>query len=166
MLGRIQSVKRFIGYHFFHGIGRIAPRDAYSKTKQAMSLFTDQKCPSYRAFVLDLRDDQGGALELLYEVLCAKFGPVSNTMKSISIGDVPSFRAHWWNLDTEQFEQAFSLLDSVYQDIPLAKDRAKLQASWNFKFIDPDTSCCDLPDRVQWSVFAVKYSCSAAPLRC
>jgi hypothetical protein len=50
--GKIQSVKRFIGYHFFHRIRRIAPRDAYSKTKNAMNLFTDEKSPSYRAFIL------------------------------------------------------------------------------------------------------------------
>lgn len=62
-------MKRFIGYHFFHGIRRIAPRDSYSKTKQAMSLFTDQKSPSSRAFVLDLRDDQGVPPEPLYQDL-------------------------------------------------------------------------------------------------
>jgi len=120
-----------------------------------MSLFTDQKSPSYRAFMLDLRDDQGGALELLYEDLCAQFGPVSNTMKSISVGGAAIFRAHWWNLNADQFEQAFSLLDSVYRDIPLAKERAKLQASWSFRFVDPDTSSL-LPEQEDIPVIDVR----------
>jgi len=47
-------MKRFIGYHFFQGAGRIAATDAYYRTQQTMSLYTDQKTPSRRSFMLDL----------------------------------------------------------------------------------------------------------------
>ena len=67
-------MKQFVGYHFFNGAGRVAPLAAYSKTQHAMSLFTDQKTPSYRAFILDSRDDQGGPLESLFRELCVQFG--------------------------------------------------------------------------------------------
>ena len=148
-------MKRFIGYHFFHGAGKITPAEAYSRTQRAMNLFTDQKTPSYRAFILDLRDDQSGPLESLFQDLCVKFGPVTNTMKGIWPGGGPNYRAHWWALSATQFEESFSLLEAAHRDIPLSRDRAHVQASWSFKFIEPDTAML-LPDQESMPVIDVR----------
>ena len=132
-------MKPFIGYHFFHGVGRIAPLEAYSRTQQAMHKFADPQLPSYRGFILDMRDDEGGVFQSAYDALCARFGPVSNTMKSLSADGVPTYRAHYWTLTVEQFEDAFSLLEKIRKDMPPVADRVKVQAAWNFKFVDPES---------------------------
>ena len=63
-------MKRFIGYHLLQGAGRIAPADAYYRTQGAMSLYTDQKTPLRRSFMLDLANDpEGGPLESLFHEL-------------------------------------------------------------------------------------------------
>jgi hypothetical protein len=139
-------MKPFIGYHFFHGVGRIAPSEAYSRTERAMNTFTDQKTPSYHGFILDMRDDQGGPLESLFEDLCRKFGPVSSTTKSISGDRAPTYRAHRWTLSDQQFGDSFSLLKSVHKEIPAARTRTHIQASWHFKFVQPETGAL-LPDQ-------------------
>lgn len=129
--------------------------EAYSRTQHAMSMFTDQKTPSLRAFMLDLRDDQGGPLESLFQDLCVQFGPVSNTMGGISVAGRPNFRAHQWTLSAEQFEESFSLLDAVHRNIPLSRERAYLQASWSFKFVEPETATL-LPDQEAMPVIDVR----------
>jgi hypothetical protein len=148
-------MKPFIGYHFFHGAGRIPPTEAYSRTQHAMSTFTDRKVPSYRAFVLDLRDDQGEPLESLFQSLCVRFGPGSIAMRGISIDGGPDYRAHHWQLSAEQFEEAFSLLETMHSEIPLARERAMIRASWTFKFIDPLTGAV-LPDQESMPVIDVR----------
>lgn len=148
-------MKPFIGYHFYHGAGRIASTEAYSRTQHAMSIFTDQKTPSHRTFILDLRDDQGGPLESLFQSLCLRFGAVSTTMKGVSIDGGPDYRAHYWTLSPEQFQEAFSLLETVNRDIPLSRERTYIQASWHFKFNDPDTGVV-LPDQDSMPVIDVR----------
>jgi hypothetical protein len=140
-------MKAFIGYHFFHGAGKIAPTAAYAKTHHAMSLFTDQKFPNTRAFTLDMRDDQeGGPLEPLFRDLCVRYGAVSGTTRGVYLGGEHDFRAHHWALNAEQFEQAFPYLHFIHQEIPQSRERTRLHASWSFKFVDPDTQLL-LPDQ-------------------
>jgi hypothetical protein len=149
-------MKRFIGYHFFHGVRRIAPVQAYSRTEHAMSMFTDQKTPSDRFFMLDLRDDpEGGPLESLFQDLCVQFGPVSHTMGGKPIPGRPYFRAHQWTLSAKQFEESFSLLDAVHRNIPQSRERAHLQAYWSFKFVEPTTATL-LPDQEAMPVIDVR----------
>jgi hypothetical protein len=129
-------MRRFIGYHFFQGAGRIAATDAYYRTQRAMSLYTDQKTPSRRSFMLDLANDpKGGPLESLFHELCLKYGPVSRTTNDISRTD----RAHQWELSDEQAAEALSLLEAVHRETPASKNRAHVQAFWRFKFIDPES---------------------------
>jgi hypothetical protein len=132
-------MKPFIGYHFFHGVGKIAPAKAYSRTQRAMNDFADQKAPSYRGFILDMRDDEGGAFQSAYEALCAEFGPVTNTMKSLSAQGAPTYRAHYWTLALERFESSFMVLEKIRNDIPAVEDRVSVQASWSLKFVRPNT---------------------------
>lgn len=149
-------MKPFIGYHFFHGVRKIAPREAYSRTLHAMSVFTDQKTSSNRAFILDLRDDpEGGPLDSLFQDLCVRYGPVSNTMGGIAVPGRPYFRAHYWTLSVEQFEESFSLLDNVHRDIPQSIERVHLQASWSFKFLEPKIATL-LPDQEAMPVIDVR----------
>jgi len=148
-------MKPFIGYHFCHGAGRIAPTEAYSRTQQAMSTFSDQKAPSQRAFILDLRNEQGGPLEALFQSLCVQFGPVGSTMRGISIDGGPDYRAHYWNLSAQQFEESFSLLEGIHKNVPLARERTHIQASWHFKFVDPETATV-LPDQESMPVIDVR----------
>jgi hypothetical protein len=130
--------------------------EAYSRTQHAMSMFTDQKTPSHRTFVLDLRDDpQGGPLESLFQALCIRFGPVSNTLGGIAVPGRPNYRAHYWTLSVKQFEESFSLLDTVHRDIPLSRERAHLRALWNFKFLEPKTATL-LPNQEVMPVIDVR----------
>jgi hypothetical protein len=139
-------MKRFIGYHFFHGAGKIAPANAYYRTQSAMSLYSDQETPSRRDFMLDLQNDpEGGPLESIFHELCLKYGPVSRTTKGISLSG-PSYRAHQWELRDEQVAEALSLLETVHREIPASRDRAHLQAFWKFKFVEPETRTL-LPDQ-------------------
>jgi|GEM_PF-3049917 hypothetical protein len=156
-------MKPFIGYHFLHGAGAIPPAKAHSRTQQAMSLFTDQKTPSQLMFNLDLQNDQGGPLESVFQRLCDRFGPISNTMRGISMDGGPDYRLHYWNLNTEQFEGAFSLLDTLSRDVPLARERAHIQASWRFKFVDPDTGIV-LPDQQDMPVIDVRLGAGSSLL--
>jgi hypothetical protein len=148
-------MKRFIGYHFFHSVRKIAPVEAYSRTQHAMSVFTNQKVLSIRAFMLDMRDDHGGPLESLFQNLCVQFGPVSGTMKGISVRGGPNYRAHQWILSAKQFQESFSLLTAVHRDIPLSRERAHLQASWSFKFVEPVSGAL-LPDQEAMPVIDVR----------
>lgn len=132
-------MKPFIGYHFFHGAGKITPSDAYRRTQRAMSMFTDHNAPSYRGFSLDMRDEQAGPLQSLFHDLCGQFGPPTHTSTSISPPSIPTYRCHYWTLNTEQFERTFSLLEAVNKDIPKARERAYIRASWSFKFVQPET---------------------------
>jgi hypothetical protein len=63
-------MKRFIGYHFFHGVGKIRPQEAFDKTQSAMLAYSDQKSPSHFGYMLDMQTDQGGPLETLFHDLC------------------------------------------------------------------------------------------------
>jgi len=139
-------MKRFIGYHFFHGAGKIEPADAYYRTKNALSLYTDQKAPSGHSFMLDLANDPGGGpLESFFHELCRKYGPVSRTAKGIALNG-PNYRAHYWELSNEQVSEALSLLETIHKENPASKNRAHLQAFWRFKFVDPDSGTL-LPDQ-------------------
>ena len=40
----------------------------------------------------------------------------------------------------KQFEESFSLLKAAHRDIPASRGRASLQASWSFKFVEPETA--------------------------
>jgi hypothetical protein len=139
-------MKRFIGYHFFHGVGRIPPDDAYYRTQNAMGKYSDQKVPSRRTMLLDLRDDpEDSPLEPLFKELCRKYGPVSDTSRGIPQSG-PEYRAHRWDLNGEQVEEALSSLEMVYREIPASRNRAHVQAFWTFKFIEPETGAL-LPDQ-------------------
>jgi hypothetical protein len=148
-------MKPFIGYHSFHGCGKISPTDAYSRTQHAMSLFTDRRIPSHRAFMLDLKNEQAGPLEPLFQNLCVQFGPASNTMRGIMVEGGPDYRTHYWKLSADQFKEAFSLLESAQREIPLARERAYVQAFWSFKFVDPETGLI-LPDQESMPVIDVR----------
>jgi hypothetical protein len=101
-----------------------------------MSLYTDQKTPSRRSFMLDLANDpKGGPLESLFHELCLKYGPVSRTTNDI----FRTYRAHQWELSDEQVAEALSLLEAVHRETPASKNRAHVQAFWRFKFIDPES---------------------------
>ena len=129
-------MKRFIGYHLLQGAGRIAPADAYYRTQGAMSLYTDQKTPLRRSFMLDLANDpEGGPLESLFHELCLKYGPVSHTTNDVS----RIYRAHQWELSDEQVAEALSLLETIHRENPASKNRATVQAFWRFKFVDPES---------------------------
>lgn len=136
-------MKQFIGYHFFQGAGRIAAADAYYKTQEAMSLYTDQKTPSSRCFMLDLANDpKGGPLESLFDELCLKYGPVTCTSNDFS----RTYRAHHWDLTDERVAEALSLLEAVHRKTPASRNRAHIQAFWRFKFVDPENGVL-LPDQ-------------------
>ena len=130
-------MRQFIGYHFFHGAGKVAPAEAYSRTQRAIEVFSDQKAHSYSGLMLDMRDDQGGPMESACRKLCDWFGPVIHTTTSPTWA---SYRAYSWNLSAAQLQESFSLLDALYREIPLSKERVFLQVSWSFKFIEPETA--------------------------
>jgi hypothetical protein len=130
-------MKRFIGYHLFHGAGKIAPAEAYSRTQRAMELFSDQKTHSYSGLMLDMRDDEGEPLESVCRRLCDSFGPVTHTTTSPTWA---AYRLYRWTLSGEQLQNSFSLLDALFRDIPLSRERTLLQASWSFKFVEPETA--------------------------
>ena len=127
-------------------MGRVTPIDAYSRTQHAMDTFADQKMPSYRGFILDMRDDDGDAFHSAYDALSARFGPVSNTMKSLSAPGMPTYRTHYWTLATEQSADAFSALEEIRRNIPTVAGRVSVQVSWSFKFVEPETGIV-LPDQ-------------------
>lgn len=115
-------MKPFSGYHFFHGAGKIAPADAYYRAQRGMSIYTDEKAPSRRAFMLNLQNDpENGPLDPLFRELCRKYGPVSNTTKGLSL-DGPKYRAHQWDLNDEQIAEALSLLDTFYRETPASRN--------------------------------------------
>jgi hypothetical protein len=126
-------MKPFIGYHFFHGVGRITPVEAYSRTQHAMNNFADPKMPSYRGFILDTRDDEGGPWHSAFEGLCAQFGPVSDTRESISAHGVPTYRAHYWTLTVERFEKSFSVLEKIQKEMPAVASRVSIQGLLEFQ---------------------------------
>lgn len=131
------AMKPFIGYHFFHGVGRIPPREAYIRTQHAMSMFTNQKAPSHHGFILNMYGYQGSPLESLFQELCARFGPVTNSMTAVSGGW--GANCNFWVLESRQFEESFPLLETIQRQFGLEQNRALVQAVWNFKFVDPET---------------------------
>jgi hypothetical protein len=138
-------MKPFIGYHFLHRAGKIAPADAYYKSQSVMSLYSDQKTPSRRTLMLHLEKDPGGGpLESLFHELCRKYSPISHTTRGFSLG--PNDRAHQWELRDEEVAEALSLLEIAHAQIPLAKDRLQVTAFWRFKFVEPGTDKL-LPDQ-------------------
>jgi len=136
-------MKPFIGYHFFHGTGRIDRAKAYTKVQQAMEIFSNQKSPSHLSLMLEMRDDRTEPLESLCQKLCKTLGPVAHTTTTPTW---PDYRAYSWNLNAEQFQELFLLLDSLDQQDSSLTGRMHLGASWFFKFVEPTTGQV-LPDQ-------------------
>jgi len=136
-------MKPFIGYHFFHGTGRIDRAKAYTRVQQAMEIFSNQKSPSHLSLMLEMRDDRTEPLESLCQKLCKTLGPVAHTTTTPTW---PDYRAYSWNLNAEQFQELFLLLDSLDQQDSSLTGRMHLGASWFFKFVEPTTGQV-LPDQ-------------------
>ncbi|MGC2326682.1 MAG: hypothetical protein WA604_08215, partial [Candidatus Sulfotelmatobacter sp.] len=126
----------FIGYHFLHHAGRIGRAEAYAKVHRAMDVFSDQKTPTLLSMMLDMRADASDALEFRVRRICDTFGPIEGTTTSPTWKE---YRAYNWKLSPEHASAALGLLDEFdRQDASLA-DRTFFQASWRFKFIEPET---------------------------
>jgi hypothetical protein len=130
-------MQSFIGYHFFHGAGKIQPQEAFDKTQRAMLTFSDQKTPTHLGYMLDMQTDQGGPLEKLFHDLCGRFGPWYRTTTSPTM---PTYRAYIWQIDATQFKESLDLLPRLRQQDPILLERTHLHASWSFKFVEPETT--------------------------
>jgi hypothetical protein len=67
-------MRPFLGYHFFHTVGNIAPREAFARTQRAMQSFTDCPEPTRCAITLNVGTERQGPLEAAGRILCDTYG--------------------------------------------------------------------------------------------